>query len=210
MTRDCSICSKKETISDFAEGTTFTDVGDKTYCVKCFDDIEDSIIFCERCCNFEHINENFDETFVKSLDKSSNVIYYHIKCLFETEKCPICKDYLHLFESPTKLVDLSEEGDADLSEEGDADCALEMRNGVKNKECVYVDGGGEIEYHKSCVEDENNFFEFNICECCRISLRVKCESCERRFGFCYNEDCKAYDRYDEEYSYDGNCEECNW
>ena len=67
MTRDCSICSKKETISDFAERTTFTKINDKTYCVKCFDDIEDSIICCERCCNFEHINENFDETFVKSL-----------------------------------------------------------------------------------------------------------------------------------------------
>ena len=85
MTSDCSICSKKETISDWADRTTFKNVEDKTYCVKCFDDIEDSIICCERCGNFEHINENFDETFVKSLDKSSNVIYYHIKCLFETE-----------------------------------------------------------------------------------------------------------------------------
>lgn len=105
MTRDCSICSKKETISDWADGTTFTDVEDKTYCVKCFDDIEDSIICCERCCNFEHINENFDETFVKSLDNNSNVIYYHIKCLFETEKCPICKDYLKNKECIDVFVD---------------------------------------------------------------------------------------------------------
>ena len=37
---------------------------------------------------------NFDKNFVTSLDYDSNVVYYHIKCLFETEKCPICKDYL--------------------------------------------------------------------------------------------------------------------
>ena len=31
----CSICLKIETLSDFAEGTTFTEVDDKLYCVNC-------------------------------------------------------------------------------------------------------------------------------------------------------------------------------
>jgi hypothetical protein len=170
----CSICLKKETLSDFAEGTTFTDVEDKTYCVKCFDDIEDTLIFCDRCFKREHRNENFDKHFVKSLDYDSNVIYYHIKCLFETEKCPICKDYL------------------------------------KNKDCidVFIDYGCKIEYHKSCVENKNNIFMFDICEECGISLRVKCESCNHRFMDCYNNDCKAND-YDDG-RYDGNCGNCNW
>jgi len=45
----CSICFKKETLLDFAEGTNFIDVEDKTYCVKCFDDIEYTLFFCDRC-----------------------------------------------------------------------------------------------------------------------------------------------------------------
>ena len=174
----CFICSKEYTLSLCAEGEYFTQVNDREYCENCFEDLGDSIIYCERCCKFEHRNENFDENFVKSLDYDSNVIYYHIKCLFETEKCPICKDYL------------------------------------KNKECVdvFVDYDFNIEYHKSCVEDKNNVFKFDICEYCGISLRVKCESCERRFGDCYNEDCKnyGYDQYEESGRYDGNCSNCNW
>ena len=171
----CFICSKEYTLLDlFSEGEYFTKVDDKLYCVNCFEDLGDSIIFCERCCKFGHRNENFDENFVKSLDYDSNVIYYHIKCLFETEKCPICKDYL------------------------------------ENKDCldVFVDYGCKIEYHKSCVEDKNNIFEFDICEECGISLRVKCESCNHRFMDCYNNDCKAND-YDDG-RYDGNCGNCNW
>lgn len=170
----CFICSKEDTLSLFAEGEYFTEVDDKLYCVNCFEDLGDSIIYCERCYKYEHRNKNFDENFVKSLDYDSNVIYYHIKCLFETEKCPICKDYL------------------------------------KNKDYVdvFVDYGCKIEYHKSCVEDKNNIFEFDICEECGISLRVKCESCNHRFMDCYNNDCKAND-YDDG-RYDGNCGNCNW
>ena len=120
------------------------------------------------------VNKNFDENFVKSLDYDSNIIYYHVKCLFEIEKCPICKDYL------------------------------------KNKECVnvFVDYSCEIEYHKSCVEDKNNIFKFDICDNCNISLRVKCESCNHRFMDCYNVNCKANDYNDNRY--DGNCSNCNW
>ncbi len=172
----CFICSKEDTLSLFAEGEYFTEVDDKLYCVNCFEDLGDSIIYCERCYKYEHRNKNFDENFVKSLDYDSNVIYYHIKCLFETEKCPICKDYL------------------------------------KNKDYVdvFVDYGCKIEYHKSCVEDKNNIFEFDICEECGISLRVKCESCNHRFMDCYNDNCcnKNGSCYDGRY--DGNCSACNW
>jgi len=172
----CFICSKEYTLSLFAEGKYFTNVDDKAYCVNCFEDLGDFIIYCERCYKYEYRNKNFDENFVKTLDYDNNVIYYHIKCLFETEKCPICKDYL------------------------------------KNKDCVdvFVDYGCKIEYHKSCVEDKNNIFKFNICEECGISLRVKCESCNHRFMDCYNNNCdKKGSCYDDD-RYDGNCSACNW
>jgi len=174
MNKQCSNCSKEYTLSLFAEGKYFTEVDDKLYCVNCFEDLEDSIIYCNRCYEYEHKNKNFDENFVKSLDYDSNIIYYHVKCLFEIEKCPICKDYL------------------------------------KNKECVnvFVDYSCEIKYHKSCVEDKNNIFKFDICDNCNISLRVKCESCNNRFMDCYNDNCKANDYNDNRY--DGNCSNCNW
>jgi hypothetical protein len=173
MVRYCFICLKEYTLILFAEGENFTKVDDKLYCVNCFEDLENSIIYCERCYKFEHKNTNFDKNFVKSLDYNSNVVYYHIKCLFETEKCPICKDYL------------------------------------KNEECVdvFVDYNCKIEYHKNCVENKNNIFMFDICNECSISLRVKCESCNRRFMDCYNNDCKA-NNYDDRYN--GNCCNCNW
>jgi len=85
---------KKKTLSDLAEGTNLLYVKDKPYCVKCFDDIEDSLIFCDRCFQSFHFYENFDEHFVKTKDINNNVIYYHIKCLFEYELCLICKNYL--------------------------------------------------------------------------------------------------------------------
>lgn len=90
----CFICSKEYTLTLFAEGKYFTEVDDKIYCVNCFEDLENSIIYCERCCKYEHRNKNFDENFIKSLDHDGNVIYYHITCLLDTEKCPICKVYL--------------------------------------------------------------------------------------------------------------------
>ena len=83
---------------------------------------------------------------------------------------------------------------------------------MKNKDCldVFIDYGCKIEYHKSCVEDKNNIFEFDICEECGISLRVKCESCNHRFMDCYNDNCcnKNGSCYDGRY--DGNCSACNW
>jgi hypothetical protein len=172
----CFICSKEYTLSFFAEGKYFTKVDDKSYCVNCFEDLENSVIYCERCYKYEHRNNKFDENFVKSLDPNSNVIYYHIKCLFESEKCPICKDYL------------------------------------KNKEYVdvFIDYGCKIKYHTSCVQDKNNVFNFDICEKCGISLRVKCETCNHRFMDCYNDNCDTYG-YDDTYDrYDGNCSDCNW
>ena len=145
----CSICLKEETLSDFSEGTHFTDVEDKTYCVKCFDEIEHNIISCNRCFDWAHRNENFAEKFVKTRDINNDVIYYHIKCLFETEKCPICKDYLN------------------------------------NKECVYVlvDYGCKIEYHKSCVEDKNNIFKFDIYLVCTILGVIFCNLSVNIFYF---------------------------
>ena len=83
----CSICLKEETLSDFSEGTPFTDVEDKTYCVKCFDEMEHNIISCDRCFKWAHRNENFAEKFVKTRDINNDVIYYHTKCLFDYELC---------------------------------------------------------------------------------------------------------------------------
>jgi hypothetical protein len=176
----CSVCLKEETLSDFAEGTTFTDVEDKTYCVKCFNDIEDCLIFCDRCFERSHKNENFSEQFVKTIDINNDVIYYHAKCLFEYELCPICKTYL------------------------------------KNKEYVdiFIDYGFQIKYHKSCIEDKDNIFKYDICDYCGISLRKKCENreynCEYRFRDCYNTKCKNYSYIDEDGRYNGCCSRCNW
>ena len=101
----CSICSKEYTLTLFAEGKYFTEVDDKIYCVNCFEDLEDSIIYCERCYKYEHKNQNFYENFIKSLDNDCNVIYYHITCLLDTEKCPICKVYLKNKECVNIFVD---------------------------------------------------------------------------------------------------------
>jgi len=90
----CSICLKEETLSDIAENNWFTDVEDKTYCEKCFDDIKDSVIYCDRCFKREHKNENFHDQYVETRDVNDDVIYYHVKCLFEYELCLICKNYL--------------------------------------------------------------------------------------------------------------------
>lgn len=174
----CSICLKEETLSDFAEGTPFTDVEDKTYCVKCFDEMEDNIISCDRCFKCGHKNDDFTEKFVNTIDVNNDVIYYHIKCLFDYELCPICKKYL------------------------------------KIEECVdiFIDHDFQIKYHKSCIEDKDNIFKYDICNYCGISLQVKCESCEHRFRDCYNEKCKNYGyvEYNESGRYDGQCEKCNW
>ena len=169
----CSKCFNEITIMDFTDNK-FYHIGDNVFCEKCFDDMKDSVFFCERCCVSDYKNDNYIET----KDKNNDVIYYHNKCLFEYEKCHICKDYL------------------------------------KNKECVdvFVDYDFQIEYHKSCVEDKNNVFKFDICRECGISLQVKCESCPHRFSDCYNEDCKTngYVQYYEPGRYDGQCEDCNW
>lgn len=173
----CSICLKEETLSDFAEGTPFTDVEDKTYCVKCFDEMEHNIISCDRCFDWAHRNENFDEHFVKTTNINNDVIHYHIKCLFEYELCPICKTYL------------------------------------KNKEQVdiFIYHDFQIKYHKSCIEDKDNIFKYDICKECSISLQVKCQSCNHRFMDCYNVNCVTYgcNNCDND-RYDGNCGSCNW
>ena len=179
MTSDCSICSicsKKETISDWADGTTFKNVEDKTYCVKCFDDIEDSIIRCERCGNFEHINENFDETFVKSLDNNSNVIYYHIKCLFETEKCPICKDYLKNKECIDVFVDY------DIQIEYHKSCVEDKNNVSKFDIC----GECGISLQVKCESCPHRFSDCYNEDCKTYGYVQYCEP-ERYDGQC--EDC---------------------
>lgn len=79
----------------FVDGQYFTTVEDKEYCESCFEELADSIICCERCYVYEHRNETTDERFVKSfLQINDEVVYYHVKCLLESEKCPICKEYL--------------------------------------------------------------------------------------------------------------------
>ena len=101
----CSICLKEESLFDFAEGTTFTDVEDKTYCVKCMDDIEDDLLFCERCCKREHRNEHFEKHFVMTTDAHNQVIYYHVACLREYELCIVCKTYLKNTECVGVFID---------------------------------------------------------------------------------------------------------
>ena len=174
----CSICLREETLSDIAENNWFTDVEDKTYCVKCYNDIEDSLICCDRCFEKEHKNENFHDQYVETRDVDDDVIYYHVKCLFKYELCPICKTY------------------------------------SKNKECVdiFIDYDSQIKYHKSCAENKDNIWKYDICDYCGVSLLVKCEDCEYRFRDCYNKDCKNYGYYERDYigRYDGRCEKCNW
>ena len=43
--------------------------------------MEDRVFFCERCCEFDYKNDNYIET----KDINNDVIYYHNKCLFDTE-----------------------------------------------------------------------------------------------------------------------------
>ena len=171
--KKCSLCFSEITIIDFVDNKCYH-IGNNVFCEKCFDDMKNSVFFCERCCDFDYKNDNYIET----KDINNDIIYYHNKCLFEIEKCPICKNYL------------------------------------KNKECVYifVDYDCKIEYHKSCVEDENNIYKYDICKYCGISLQVKCESCEHRFRDCYNKKCKNYGyvEYNESGRYNGQCEKCNW
>lgn len=64
-------------------------------------------------------------------------------------------------------------------------------------------------YHKSCINNEENIFTYDICNYCYISLRAKCESCNHRFNDCYNPSCKNYGPINDG-RYDGQCEKCNW
>lgn len=65
-------------------------IGDKIFCNDCFEQLNELIFWCDRCCKFDHKHNNF----VKTTDTFNNDIYYHENCLFECEKCNICKGYL--------------------------------------------------------------------------------------------------------------------
>ena len=84
---------------------------------------------------------------------------------------------------------------------------------MKIEECVdiFIDHDFQIKYHKSCIEDKDNIFKYDICKECSISLQVKCESCNHRFMDCYNVNCVTYgcNNCDND-RYDGNCGSCNW
>lgn len=101
MNECCSICLQKETFSDFVEGTTFTDVENKTYCATCFDKMEDTLFFCDRCYKIEHKNDQF----VTTTDINNDMIYYHINCLRDDELCIICKKYLQSEECINMFID---------------------------------------------------------------------------------------------------------
>ena len=88
MDNYCSICSKKLV-------GLFIDVEDKNYCDECFDEIEDTVICCEECSEYEHKNENSNEKFVELKQDNGKVLYYHKKCLPEYFSCPICNEYLY-------------------------------------------------------------------------------------------------------------------
>ena len=176
----CSICLKEKTLSDFSEGTYFTDVEDKTYCVKCFDEIKDNIICCDRCYEWAHRNENFDEHFIKTTNINNDVIYYHNKCLYDYEMCPICKKYLEIEECIDIFID------HDLQIEYHKSCIEDKDNILKYDICDYCG----ISLKKKC---ENT--EFN---------------CEYRFNDCYNEKCENYKYIEDKDRYNGCCKNCNW
>lgn len=103
MVRYCTICLTEETLLDFAEGTEFVDVDDKTYCEKCFNNIEDRVVYCIRCDEREHKNENFDEHFVK-MEDTDEINYCHTKCLSCDELCHICKKYMKIEECVSVFI----------------------------------------------------------------------------------------------------------
>lgn len=176
----CSICLKEETLSDFAEGTPFTDVEDKTYCVKCFDEMEDNLIFCDRCFKWEHRNEIFTEKFVKTIDANDDVIYYHTKCIFDYESCPVCKKYLKIEECVDIFIDNNFQIKYHKS------CVEDKYNIFKYDICDYC----SVSLRKKCENREWN--------------------CEYRFEDCYNKKCENYNYIENGDRYDGCCKKCNW
>ena len=87
--KKCSLCFDEITIMDFINNKYYNVCND-VYCDECFCQWEYNIFWCDRCCKFDHKNDNF----VSTKDMNDNIIYYHNSCLFETEKCVMCKDYL--------------------------------------------------------------------------------------------------------------------
>ena len=91
MGGNCSICSKENT--DINE-EVFIDVDDKTYCNECFNKLKEHIIYCNKCCEYEHKDEHFYDKYVEVVN-NNELIYYHINCLSDNELCGICKKYLY-------------------------------------------------------------------------------------------------------------------
>ena len=89
----CHNCLRKETIEDCLNDN-FTEIENENYCDICYENMKDVVIFCEGCFEFGFRNENFTQTYVEvKIEKEP--IYYHIKCLPDYWKCPLCKEFLN-------------------------------------------------------------------------------------------------------------------
>ncbi len=151
MSDNCSICFREKTMFDDVN-ETFTDIEDKTYCEDCFEDLGDSIICCDRCYDgWKHKKEDFDERFIEMKNINNDVIYCHIKCLYENEKCPICKNYLKNEECVTLLT-----GYYDYEKtEYHIRCVEDKNNNFKDKMCYECD----ISLREKCNRCEYRFID---------------------------------------------------
>ena len=104
MSNYCSKCHREETLSDIAEDKYMTEIHNEYFCEDCYENMIDSIFFCDRCCEYDYtINENFVLT--KKYSDDIDNIYLHKKCLYEYEKCNICKNYLKNMECVEIFID---------------------------------------------------------------------------------------------------------
>jgi len=179
MCKKCSLCFNEITNIDIVNNKCHH-IGTNVFCEKCFNDIEeDDVFFCERCCEFDYKNDNYIET----EDINNDIIYYHNKCLFETEKCFICKKYLKNEECVFIFVNYN--------------CKMECHEGC-------VDDKYDIEYWKTSLICKYCGISFRV-KCTNCSDRFR--DCYNKD--CENYDEEAEGDNGEPGRYNGRCRYCN-
>ena len=160
--KKCSACFNEITIVDFVDNKCYH-IGNNVFCEKCFDNMEDNVFFCERCCVFDYKNDNYIET----KDINNDVNYYHIKCLFETEKCPICKDYVKNKECVYVFVDYG--------------CKIEYHKGcIEDKNNVFkfdICDECSISLRVKCESCNHRFMDCYNVNC----VTYGCHNCDDRY-----------------------------
>jgi hypothetical protein len=173
----CSLCLDKITITDFTNNRYYN-VSNDVVCDECFCLREFGFFWCDRCCEFDYKQNNYVET----KDIYDNIIYYHNKCLFEPEKCPICEDYLKNKECIDVRVDRN--------------CKVNKYH----KSCVEF--GRDIYYEHNVCKYCNVSLRVKCVNCTHRFNDCYNENCE---SYITNEDeCEEPGRYD------GRCRSCNW